>query len=441
MDSDRPEVGSKRNFRVVAGGGAEKPAPKAGANPLIRDWEIRLNTWPRKIIAILLICTTSGILIYRTWWLFLAAWITRNKAMDVAIYERATHYDPQNADYHFILGQIYNYSTAELNLERAGEEYEAAVRLNPNRSGYWLELSKFYEQGQNVERCRFAMTKALETDPNYAQTHWAAANLYVRLGDQKAADYELRRAADLDSTYTTLVLDLVWRVYEEPELVMNTHIPNTKDANLIALGYFISQGSPQGAELAWNRLKNFDSKPQERFAYIDYLVNQGKPHEAWTVFSTGMDRTNIFYNASFDSEPMNGGFDWRIASTDDAEVRRDTTTVKDGLASLLVNFSGKQNLNFGEVWHWLPVDKGKNYVLKFWMKTDSISTNEGVYVNVDGAPSEKQLGTTYWQELAIPFTTSGDLVKVSLRRDPSKKFDNLLKGKVWIDGFSIIAVN
>lgn len=101
----------------------------------------------------------------------MAAWITRNKTMDAAIYEKATLYDPNNADYRFVLAQIYNYSTAELSVDRARDEYEAAVRLNPDRSTHWLELSKFYEQEGNTERTRFAMTKALETDPNYAQTH------------------------------------------------------------------------------------------------------------------------------------------------------------------------------------------------------------------------------------------------------------------------------
>jgi hypothetical protein len=289
------------------------------------------------------------------------------------------------------------------------------------------------------------MTKALENDPNYALRHWAAANLYVRIGDQKAADYELRRAADLDVGYTVQVLDLVWALYGNPEGILSTHVPNTKNANLIALNYFIGHNSSEGAKLAWRRLETFETKPQERFSYIEYLIAQNKPHEAWEVFSTGLpekDRSGNppFYNGTFDSEPLNGGFDWRYASSDDAEVRRDTTTVKSGMASLLVTFGGKQNPNYADVWHYLPLEKGRTYVLKFWMKTDSISTNEGMYVTVDGKASEKQLGTTYWQEFSIPFTATSDLVQVVLRRDSSKKFDNLLKGKVWLDGFNVSAL-
>jgi hypothetical protein len=414
---------------------AIKDKEKQPGNPLIRDWEIQVNTWPRKIIAITLVIATCGILIYRTWWLFLAAWITRSGTPNPAIYELATRYDPKNADYHFVLGQIYNYSTEHLNLDRAREEYESAVRLNPNRAAHWLELSKYYEQAGDMERCRYAMKMALEKDPNYAQTHWAAANLYVRLRDLKAADFELRRSADLDVSYLTQVLDLVWRFYEDPDRIMSTHVPNTKDANLTALNYFISQKSERGAALAWAKLKTFETKPPERFLYIEYLVSIGKPHDAWNIFSPASS-TVTFFNSSFETEPLNGGFDWRVSTSENAEARRDTTTSKEGLASLLVAFSGKENVDYSHVNHWLATTKGQRYQLEFWMKTEAISTNEGMFVDVDGQASDKQLGTTYWQKFTIPFTATSDLVSVRLRRVPSQKFDNLLKGKVWVDAFS-----
>jgi hypothetical protein len=407
-------------------------------NPLIQDGEIHVNTLFRKFVAIAVIAAASGALVYRMSWLGMAAWITRTNVPDPAIYERAIRYDPKNADYHFVLAQIYNYSTQYLNVNRAGEEYEAAARLNPHRSAHWLELSKYYEQESNIDQSRHAMNKALETDPNYAQTHWAAANLYVRLNDTKAADDELRRTADLDVNYTAPVLDLVWSLYEDPERTM-TVIPDNKDANLVALNYFVGKKSERGAELSWTRLRVFDTKPQDRFNYVEYLVASNHPREAWKVFSAGQPALSEppFFNAGFESEPMNGGFDWRVSGWENAEARRDTTSVKDGLGSFVVIFSGKENVDYSHLWHWLPVRKGRKYSLKFWMKTDSISTNEGVFVEVDRQASEKQIGTNYWHEFAIPFTATSDLVTVRLRRVPSRKFDNLLKGKVWLDSFSI----
>ena len=442
MGVSKPEVKPFPDRRGLVEGSAP--------NLLSKGLEIQINTWPRRIVAVALVLVACSTLIYRTWGLFLAAWISRSNTPDPAIYERAVKYDPANADYHFILAQIYNYSTQYLNIPRAGEEYEAAVRLNPNRAAHWLELSKYYEQQRNTERSRYAMKMALERDPNYAQTHWAAANLYIRLNDLKSADLELERTADLDVGYLTQVLDLVWRFYEDADRIMSTLVPNTRDANLTALNYFVGQKSERGAALAWAKLRAFRTNLPERFRYIEYLVSVGNPHQAWEIFSYALvpeqpgsagpgegGAGSLIFNPSFETEPMNGGFDWRFSATEHAEARRDTSAAKDGLASWLVSFDGKENVDYSGLSHWLPVTKGRTYSLQFWMKTEGISTNEGVYVEVDGQSSEKQLGTTYWQQFTIPFTATSDLATVRLRRVPSKKFDNLLKGKVWLDAFNL----
>jgi hypothetical protein len=232
------------------------------------------------------------------------------------------------------------------------------------------------------------------------------------------------------------VLDLVWHFYEDPDRIMATHVPNTKDANMIAVNYFVSQKNEQGAALAWAKLRAFNTKQQERFPYVDYLVSLQKPHDAWNVFMfPNAQSAAPIFNASFETEPINGGFDWRFTTSDHAEARRDTTTAKTGAASWLVKFDGKENLDYSGLAHWIPVTKGNQYKLTFWMKTEAISTNEGMFVDVDGQPSEKQVGTAYWQQFTVPFTATADLAIVHLRRVPSKKFDNLLQGKVWVDDF------
>ena len=176
----------------------------------------------------------------------------------------------------------------------------------------------------------------------------------------------MRRAADLDTPgYLPQVLDLVWRFYEDPDRIIATHVPNTRDANLIALNYFVSKNSERGAALAWARLKTFETTVPQRFAYIGFLQGQGKHREALQIFS--FPRPPVpFYNGSFETESMQGGYDWRIASTDEAEARRDTTVAKDGLSSLMVSFNGTQNVDYGGVSHDLIVDPGKRYTLRFW---------------------------------------------------------------------------
>jgi hypothetical protein len=139
-------------------------------------------------------------------------------------------------------------------------------------------------------------------------------------------------------------------------------------------------------------------------------------------------------------EPMNRSFDWHFSGSENAAARRDTAIAKSGHASFFVVFNGKENVDYDGLWHWLPVNKGRNYNLTFWMKTEAISTGEGMFVEVDGHASEKRTGSNDWEEFTIPFTATNDLVTVRLRRAPGRKLDNLdnlLKGRVWVDAFSL----
>src|SRR6185295_312731 len=109
------------------------------------------------------------------------------------------------------------------------------------------------------------------------------------------------------------------------------------------------------AGAAWSKLKTFETSYRERFGYVDYLAALGKSDEAWKVFSKdGIPQERIF-NSSFETEPLNDGFDWRFASTEHSEARRDTTVAKSGMASWLVTFDGKDNPDYGALSHWAPV--------------------------------------------------------------------------------------
>ena len=220
-------------------------------------------------------------------------------------------------------------------------------------------------------------------------------------------------------------------------MIVARHVPNTKAANLIALNYCIGQNSELGASVSWDRLQTFRTTPQERYGYINYLVNRrGRPHDAYAVFSGGTQIAEVF-TGGFEREPLNGGFDWRFSSTEHAQARRDTSQSREGFASFFIQFDGEENVNYDGVWHWLPVERRRSYELTFWMRTEAISTDEGVFLEVDGQVSEAQIGTTYWQEFTIPFTASSGLVTVRVRRTPSEKFDNLLGGKIWLDDFAL----
>ncbi len=396
-----------------------------------------LSSWPRRAALAVPALALSAYAVSQAYGPFLAAWITRSESGDPAIYEQALRYDPDNADYHFSLAQIHHLSVPFRDVESAHEHYAAAAQLNRKRSGHWLWLSKLLEQQGEAASSRDAMAQALATDPNNAATHWAAANLYVRLGDLPAADAELARTADLDAGYFGQVLDLAWRLYEDPVAIMAVHVPETRMAHLTALRYFVNRESEAGAALAWERLRAFETESRERLAYVDYLIRLGRPHEAYGVFAAAAEQSGSVFNGGFEHDPINGGFDWRYSTGGPAAVLRDTTLAAEGLASLRLEFNGEENPDFSGLWHWLVVDAGQRYEMTFSMRTEGLSTDEGVYVEVDGQRSEALVGTTYWKEFSIPFIASSDLVRVRVRRNPTQKFDNRFSGRVWLDDFQL----
>jgi Tetratricopeptide repeat len=386
------------------------------------------------------ICVASVCLIAGLWGPVRAAWITRDDVADPAVYERALGLDPDNPEYHFTLAEIYHLSARFQDGEKARAHYEAAVASNPHRSAHWLGLSRLLETQRDPDGAREAMARALETDPHYAQTYWAAANLYLRLGDLDLADEAMVRAAELDVGYLQQVLDLVWRFYADPKRIMDVYVPDTKNADLTALGYFILRENDAGADLAWERLRAFETGPADRMAYVNYLITRRRNVRAYEVFLAGEEGPGVF-NGGMEAELLNGGFDWRFPARGPVSVRRDTLRAEEGRASLRIEFDGKENLNFSGVWHWLPVEPGRTYELSFAMRSEEISTDQGIYVEVDGEVSEPAAGTTPWRSYTIPFTASSDLVRIRVRRNPSRKFDSLLGGSVWLDDFQLASLD
>lgn len=369
-----------------------------------------------------------------------AAWITRVATGDPRVYEQAIALDPDNAEYHFLLAQIYYYSAEFFDRGRARLHFDSAIGLNPERSRYWLEASKFYEQEGEAASAQRAMQKALELDPNYAQTHWAAANLFLRQGDVERAEDALAASCRLDEGFVLESVDLAWRLHGDAGRIVRRILPGTSSAATIALGFFVAERQEPAAAEVWETLKLANLRLRDVLRYTEFLIEVGKPHQAHEVFvhPFGQGETAVPFNGSFETDPVNAGFDWRSSSIDHAEVRRDSTTAKDGMHSLMISFDGRGNPDFANVWQWLAVERGKAYELQLWMRTDSITSSEGVFVEVAGRASEKKSGTNFWEELRIPFHAPSDLVAVRVRREASQKLDSLIRGRVWVDHFVLI---
>jgi hypothetical protein len=153
---------------------------------------------------------------------------------------------------------------------------------------------------------------------------------------------------------------------------------------------------------------------------------------------------NLIINGDFEGELLNLGFDWRIAPVEGVYAGLDTATYHSPSHALLAQFPGKQNLDYRQVYQFVKVSPGHPYRLQAFMRAEGITTDSGprleVYDAYDPAAldklSERLTGSTIgWTAVLLDFATGKktELIVVRLRRLPSRKLDNLIAGKVWLD--------
>jgi len=126
----------------------------------------------------------------------------------------------------------------------------------------------------------------------------------------------------------------------------------------------------------------------------------------------------------------------------------DTSNFHSADHSLMVQFSGKQNLDYHNVFQYVKVEPGKSYRLQGFFRTEGITTDSGPRLEVrdvyDPASldkfSESLTGNTEgWTSVILDFKTTPKttLVLVMLARLPSQKLDNQIAGRVWLDDVSL----
>lgn len=216
----------------------------------------------------------------------------------------------------------------------------------------------------------------------------------------------------------------------------------------------MAEKDPTDAAKTWDRIvaqRYTDDKLANE--YIGFLIQNGKPEaaaQAWALHagdrSKGYPETNRVFNADFESEPSGSRFDWTIEQTPGAKIDFDRETAHSGTRSLRIQFDGTQNLSSLGVRQSVFLQPGR-YRFQAYVRTQNISTDEGIAFRVasEGAPNklnfttEPMLGTTDWKLVRHTFQAppGTGLIEIRLVRTPSLRFDNLIRGTVWIDGVSI----
>jgi hypothetical protein len=381
-------------------------------------------------------------------------WVALGKADEKGLLS-AIKYDERNPTYHYFLGRLYRLDIDNPDLEKAIGHYRQSIRLSPLQPEVWVELSRAYQMSGETVKAKYALERAVMLNQNDPNLLWGAGMFWLLNDMTGNAVSALRKYILLAPERQLDVYDLCWKLGLDNTYITANLVPGRYAYQSSYLTYLMSTKRTVEAQDVW---ANIDKKGLEKgifISYVNFLISNGLYDEAEKVWKEitpkisgfeKIDNTSPVWNPSFEYDILNGGFDWVIGEIEGASVFLDDTVRMTGNRSIAVTFDGTGNPDIAVAQQVVVVNPGTKYRLSGYIKTDSLSTTNGMFIEVAGyrcsgldRRSEVITGTNFWKELTVDFEPPQECraVTVKIRREMSYKLDNKIKGTAWIDGITL----
>lgn len=376
--------------------------------------------------------------------------------------QRASRLNPADATYHIQLGRLYQYSVTDPRSKLAIQEFQEAVKDDPYDPQAWINLAASYEFQGDTGRAEADLRHASDLAPNLPIYQWTIGNYFLLHGNTTEAFRHLKRVLAGSREYDRTVFSVAWKASSNPGQILQELIPHDLPAEFSYLDYLVARQRFSEAQPVWKRIAESSSKfdPHEAGGYIDTLIRAHHPDAAYQVWTdlqakglvstpAGGPNQNLITNGNFETPLLDMGFGWRMQDVPGVYAGLDTATFHSPGHSLSVQFSGKQNLNYHQIYQFVKVLPNQAYQLQAFMKTQDITSDSGPRLEVvdaydPGALNKFTHGMTGtsggWNPVNLDFATGPktQLLIVALVRLPSKSEDDTaITGKVWLDDVQI----
>ncbi len=365
----------------------------------------------------------------------------------------------EDARYPYLLGHVYQTRTEDNHLEKAIDAYRSSLEKDPTRAFTWLALSRAYSNYGKQTWAEYAIRKAVWVDRANPRVIWEAGMFYLAEGNLKEAAAHLRHYLFLAPSRQEDLYTMLHAAGVSPSFLMEQVLPPDYQFHTRYLRFLMAYKQHAALADIWELRNSWRPKNADYLAYCDLLIDMGKLQAAQDVWAEFIERNypaglvphtfNMIFNGDFERAPQDAGFDWKTGSADGVRIFRDKDIKKSGRASLAVRFSGKTNPGIYIAQQWVIVEPKQRYRLLWNIKTDRLTTHNGILLEVLGqgssslaAKSEVVTGTNDWKPIELEFTTPADcsLVKIGIKRERSEKFDNKISGTAWLDNFKMTEV-
>jgi hypothetical protein len=339
--------------------------------------------------------------------------------------------------------------------EQLSNDLKQLVSQDP-ASGYrWCDLGESLAAGGDEKTAAYCVERAVTLCPNSALVLLRAANVKLRLGTDTEALPLLGRVLKLTSEFDHIVFSTFERFGGGTDAALTLGLPAERRAGQAFLHYLIAnKRAPAEVRKTWDwlsahRLIDYSASVD----YVNYLIASRQFDEAASVWlrSVGSNRgdylqPNRVFNGDFELDPSGAVLDWQVSMIEGVQVTWAKGESHSGSRALRLDFDAQQNITFNHVSQEVVVEPGR-YVFEAFVKSDHITTDQGVEFHIfDGEASNRLdiaitpvLGTTGWTRQAIAFSVPPQtrLIRIELRRESSRKFDNKIKGTLWVDSVKL----
>ncbi len=377
-------------------------------------------------------------------------------------WERAARIEPADGESWYRLGRYRQLDFDHADVPLAISYYRRAVQLNPRSPYYKLDLATALEMAGNNEEADQYFRAAQANYPISAEVSWRYGNFLLRHDRLPEAYAEIRRAAEVDPKLIPQAVSRAWHSDPDVPVLLNQVLPATDDADWGAIGYLTDAQEPTAAFAVWNHLAarkpNIDIK--KTFPFIEMLIAQGRYDDAGSVWReatalAGMSpdashHGSLVFDGGFETDLTGGGFGWRLEDVPWADFDFDSSEKHSGTRSARITFDGTQNPMFQNLYEDVLVTPGMRYRFRGYLRTDQISTENGMRFEIFDPKDTKGLdiltpnetGTQPWtlEETDFIAGPKTSLIRVQLTRSPSQRLDNKLSGTVWVDDVDIVPI-
>jgi tetratricopeptide (TPR) repeat protein len=375
--------------------------------------------------------------------------------------ETAVRLESENPAYWYSLGRYQQYNLEQPNPALAEESYRKAIALNPDATEAWLDLGTAYELDGKTAEAREAYLQAKRSYPASAEVSWRYGNFLLRQGDQAQAYAQLRRAIEADPQRGAAAFSRAYRTNPDLQDLLRELLPPIQSVYVDVIWDALSEKQLAVAKTVWAQLLTIHPhlELREINRYVTELIYAGDLNEARRAWDQGTATMNlppllqpkgtVVWDPSFESDINGFAFSWGYPPIfQGATISLDTSQRLSGKQSLRLSFDGKHDPALEAPCTQAVVQPGMTYHFSGWIKTDALSSDQGVGFRLrtvgEGAPvitnTQQVLGTKPWSDIEQVWTTGPNVRRVAIcvARDASTNPEARISGAAWIDDVNLL---